>query len=33
MYDIGAHDNHKLLSHHDNEPLQYNYHTIDTIAH
>ena len=33
MSNIGAHDNHKLLSYHDNEPLRYNYHTIDIIAH
>ena len=33
MSNIGAHDNHKLLSYHDNEPLQYDYHTIDIIAH
>ena len=33
MYNIGAHDNHKLLSYHDNEPLRYDYHTIDIIAH
>ena len=33
MYNIGAHDNHKLLSYHNNEPLQYNYHTIDIIVH
>ena len=31
MYNIGAHDNHKLLSYHDNEPLRYDYHTIDII--
>ena len=33
MSNIGAHDNHKLLSYHDNEPLRYDYHTIDIIAH
>ena len=33
MSNIGAHDNHKLLSYHNNEPLQYDYHTIDIIAH
>ena len=33
MYNIGAHNNHKLLSYHDNEPLRYDYHTIDIIAH
>ena len=33
MCNIGAHDNHKLLSYHDNERLRYDYHTIDIIAH
>ena len=33
MSNIGAHDNHKLLSYHDNELLLYDYHTIDIIAH
>ena len=33
MSNIGAYDNHKLLSYHDNEPLRYDYHTIDIIAH
>ena len=33
MSNIGAHDNHKLLSYHDNEPLRYDYNTIDIIAH
>jgi len=28
-----AHDNHWLLLHHDNRSLQYDYHTIDIIAH
>ena len=33
MSNIGAHDNHKLLSYHDSEPLRYDYHTIDIVAH
>ena len=33
MSNTGAHDNHKLLSYHDNEPLQYDYYTINIIAH
>ena len=33
MSNIGAHDNHNLLSYHDNETLRYDYHTIDIIAH
>ena len=33
MSSIGAHDNLKLLSYHDNESLRYDYHTIDIIEH
>ena len=33
MSNIGTHANHKLLSCYDNEPLRYDYHIIDIIAH
>ena len=32
MYNIDAHDNHKLLSYHNNELLRYDYHIINIIT-